>query len=36
MLLWQPQARRPPERDRKRGYALAAAVVAAVAALLLI
>jgi hypothetical protein len=36
MLLAQPQARRPPERDRKRGYALAAAIVAAVAALLLV
>lgn len=36
MVLAQPQARRPPVRDRIRGYAVAAAVVAAVAGLLLI
>jgi hypothetical protein len=35
MVAAHPQARRPPERDRIRGYAIAAAVVAAVAALLL-
>jgi hypothetical protein len=35
MVVAHRQARRPPERDRIRGYAIAAAVVAAVAALLL-
>jgi hypothetical protein len=36
VVLAQPQARRPPQRDRARGYALAAAVVAVVAGLLLL
>jgi hypothetical protein len=31
----QPRARRPPQRDRVRGYALAALVVCVVAVLLL-
>jgi hypothetical protein len=35
VVLAQPQARRPPERDRVRGYVVAAVVVCAVAALLL-
>lgn len=36
MVVAHPQARRPPERDRLRGYAVAAVVVAVVAGLLLI
>jgi hypothetical protein len=36
MVVAHPQARRPPERDRIRGYAIAALVVLAVAGLLLI
>jgi len=35
MVIAHRQARRPPQRDRIRGYAMAAAVVAGVAALLL-
>ncbi|MFI5308412.1 MAG: hypothetical protein ACHQ53_13730 [Polyangiales bacterium] len=35
MIVAQPAARRPPARDRKRGFALAALVVALVAVLLL-
>jgi putative NIF3 family GTP cyclohydrolase 1 type 2 len=35
MVIAHRQARRPPERDRIRGYAMAAAVVAGVAVLLL-